>query len=184
MEMIISLGNKIVPALTYLFEHLEGPSNVVSVLLAYYFFKEGRKYRFEDNKAKQLEIYLNLQEKWDDQWAHITALPEENKSLFPQDFAEVGDENTRVSIIQALNILSRAHHYFKYTKQEIEQSDWHETVKMITKKNLFVTAFNKTKYRYDKEFQSYMEKCIESHNVKTISVEKKTMWSIKKEEAN
>ena len=170
----------LVAKLSYLFDHLEGIAGFVSLIVAHRVWKDSRNQQASEAKAKEIEIYLNLQETWDEQWAKITAFPELNKVLFAKDFSRVEDENVRVAIMQALNILSRTFYYFKATNSDITQSEWHETVKKISRKNLFVTAFQKGRYRYSKDFQAYMDSHMKQSNVVKVNV-KELNVDLKKE---
>lgn len=146
-----------------LFDHLEGIAGTVAVILALHSLKK-------NNEDKELEIYMNLYQQWDSLWVSLTAYPGRNKDLFRKNFEEISkasQENLRFSIFQIINLLSRVHHYYTFTKQDILKSDWHKEAQFMMSKKLFITAYRKFKPRYNSTFQKYIESIIVENNLPT-----------------
>lgn len=141
-----------------IFNHLEGIMGFASVLIALKVYSESKRDKKEAGHEKRIEIYMELYHDWDEIWGKITQSPEQNKDLFKKSFKDIQDENLRFYIMNAISLLSRVFYYYSETRQEIEKSEWHETVKHVFEKRVFITAFHKNEYRFSKKFREYVSK--------------------------
>lgn len=148
---------------TFMIDHMEGVAGTLSFILSSIIFYQMMKDKKESAHEKRIEIYMDLSKQWDSIWAKITASPGKNKDLFKKSINEIEDENLRLSISNAVNLISRVFYYYTQTKQDISQSDWHKTAKYIFSKPLFNSIYQKHEQRYSESFKTYVAK-IRSEN--------------------
>lgn len=143
---------------TFIIDHMEGVAGTLSFILSSFIFIKMLKTEKENAHEKRIEIYMDLSKQWDQIWAKITSYPAKNKDLFKKSIKEIDDENLRLAISNAVNLISRVFYYYSQTKQDIEKSDWHKTAKYIFSKPLFISIYQKHEQRYSESFKSYVLK--------------------------
>ena len=161
----------------FFIDHMEGVASSLSVIVSLFVLFQMIKEKREDSHDKQIEIYMDLSKQWDFIWAKITSFPQKNKELFRMDISEIEDENQRLSLANAINLLARVFFYYEKTKQDIRSSDWHKTVKYVFSKKLFYSIYNKHEYRYSEAFRKYVKDVRAEHKAKNV-----VELTIKKEE--
>lgn len=144
--------------LQYISDHLEG---VVALLALFVILHQ----RYSDNKSKDIETYLSLFTKRDHLWSTLTAHPLSNKELFKKSIQEIdkNEENLKLTVFQIVDLLSQVYYYYSRRKKDIRKSDWHKEVNYIMKHQIFKSAFDKYKSRYNDGFVKYIETLNDYH---------------------
>jgi hypothetical protein len=112
----------------------------------------------QSSKDKRVETYLKLKETYRTMWGQVTAHPSDNHELLQRAIYEIDskEEMLKLSIYQILDLFNDVFFYYRKTGEKFDKSDWQHTIDYTLSSPLFITAFEKHKDAFNKEFLKYV----------------------------
>lgn len=112
----------------------------------------------QSSKDKRVETYLKLKETYRTMWGQVTAHPSDNHELLQKAIYEIDptEEMLKLSIYQILDLFNDVFFYYRKTGEKFDHSDWQHTIDYTLSNPLFITAFEKHKNAFNKEFVKYV----------------------------
>lgn len=118
----------------------------------------------QSSKDKRVETYLKLKETYRTMWGQVTAHPSDNHELLQKAIYEIDpkEEMLKLSVYQILDLFNDVFFYYRKTGEKFDHSDWQHTIDYTLSSRLFITAFEKHKNAFNKEFLKYVSQQLES----------------------